>query len=162
MKIAGADPHHQRRDLFERIDRGDFPEWELGIQAFDKAFADSLDFDVLDSTKIIPEEMLPVRVIGRMVLDRYPDNFFAETEQFAYCPGNVVPGIGSSNDPLMPGRLLSYRDTQKSRLGTANFHQIPVNAPRCPVMNFQRDGQFQMAILKGRTDYEPNGLFCRE
>lgn len=158
VKIAGADPDHQRRDLFERIDRGDFPEWELGIQAFDKAFADSLDFDVLDSTKIIPEEMLPVRVIGRMVLDRYPDNFFAETEQVAYCPGNIVPGIGFSNDPLLQGRLFSYLDTQKSRLGTANFHQLPVNAPKCPVMNFQRDGQFQMAVPKGRTNYEPNGL----
>jgi catalase len=158
VKIAGADPDHQRRDLFERIDHGDFPEWELGIQAFDKAFADTLDFDVLDSTKIIPEEMLPVRVIGRMVLDRYPDNFFAETEQVAYCPGNVVPGIGFSNDPLLQGRLFSYLDTQKSRLGTANFHQIPVNAPKCPVMNFQRDGQFQMAVPKGRTNYEPNGL----
>lgn len=158
VKIAGADPDHQRRDLFERIDRGDFPEWELGVQAFDKAFADSLDFDVLDSTKIIPEEMLPVRVIGRMVLDRYPDNFFAETEQVAYCPGNIVPGIGFSNDPLLQGRLFSYLDTQKSRLGTANFHQLPVNAPKCPVMNFQRDGQFQMAVPKGRTNYEPNGL----
>lgn len=158
VKIAGADPDHQRRDLFERIDRGDFPEWELGIQAFDKAFADSLDFDVLDSTKIIPEEMLPVRVIGRMVLDRYPDNFFAETEQVAYCPGNIVPGIGFSSDPLLQGRLFSYLDTQKSRLGTANFHQLPVNAPKCPVMNFQRDGQFQMAVPKGRTNYEPNGL----
>lgn len=158
VKIAGADPDHQRRDLFERIDRGDFPEWELGIQAFDKAFADGLDFDVLDSTKIIPEEMLPVRVIGRMVLDRYPDNFFAETEQVAYCPGNIVPGIGFSNDPLLQGRLFSYLDTQKSRLGTANFHQLPVNAPKCPVMNFQRDGQFQMAVPKGRTNYEPNGL----
>jgi catalase len=158
VTIAGADPDHQRRDLFERIDRGDFPEWELGIQAFDKALADSLDFDVLDSTKIIPEEMLPVRIIGRMVLDRYPDNFFAESEQVAYCPGNIVPGIGFTNDPLLQGRLFSYLDTQKSRLGTANFHQLPVNAPKCPVMNFQRDGQFQMAVPKGRTNYEPNGL----
>ncbi|WP_404714052.1 catalase [Sphingomonas sp. MMS24-J13] len=158
VKIAGADPDHQRRDLFERIDRGDFPTWELGIQAFDKAFADSLDYDVLDSTKIIPEEVLPVRIIGQMVLDRYPDNFFAETEQVAFCPGNIVPGIGFSNDPLLQGRLFSYLDTQKSRLGTANFHQLPINAPKCPVMNFQRDGQFQMAIPKGRTNYEPNGL----
>jgi catalase len=158
VKIAGADPDFHRRDLFEAIDRGDFPEWELGIQAFDQKFADSLPFDVLDPTKIIPEEMLPVRMIGRMVLDRYPDNFFAETEQVAYCPANIVPGIDFTNDPLLQGRLFSYLDTQKSRLGTANFHQLPINAPKCPVMNFQRDGQMQMAVPKGRANYEPNSL----
>jgi len=158
VKIAGADPDFHRRDLFEAIDRGDFPEWELGIQAFDQAFADSLPFDVLDPTKIIPEEVLPVRLIGRMVLDRYPDNFFAETEQVAYCPANVVPGVDFTNDPLLQGRLFSYLDTQKSRLGTANFHQLPINAPKCPVMNFQRDGQMQMAVPKGRANYEPNSL----
>ena len=158
MKIAGADPDFHRRDLFEAIQSGDFPEWELGIQAFDQAFADSLPFDVLDPTKIIPEEMLPVRPIGRMVLDRWPDNFFAETEQAAYCPGNIVPGIDFTNDPLLQGRLFSYLDTQKSRLGTANFHQIPINAPKCPVMNFQRDGQMQMLQPKGRANYEPNSL----
>ncbi|MEO7169849.1 MAG: catalase, partial [Sphingomonas sp.] len=158
VKIAGADPDFHRRDLFEAIDRGDFPEWELGIQAFDQAFADSLPFDVLDPTKIIPEEVLPVRVVGRMVLDRCPDNFFAETEQVAYCPANVVPGVDFTNDPLLQGRLFSYLDTQKSRLGTANFHQLPINAPKCPVMNFQRDGQMQMTVPKGRANYEPNSL----
>ncbi|MES2058746.1 MAG: catalase [Pseudomonadota bacterium] len=158
VKIAGADPDFHRRDLFEAIDRGDFPEWELGIQAFDQAFADSMPFDVLDPTKIIPEEVLPVRLVGRMVLDRYPDNFFAETEQVAYCPANVVPGVDFTNDPLLQGRLFSYLDTQKSRLGTANFHQLPINAPKCPVMNFQRDGQMQMALPKGRANYEPNSL----
>ena len=158
VKIAGADPDFQRRDLFEAIQRGDFPEWELGLQTFDQAFADSLPFDVLDPTKIIPEEVLPVRIVGRMVLDRYPDNFFAETEQAAYCPANVPPGIDFTNDPLLQGRLFSYLDTQKSRLGTANFHQIPINAPKCPVMNFQRDGQMQMLQPKGRANYEPNSL----
>lgn len=158
VKIAGADPDFHRRDLFEAIDRGDFPEWELGIQAFDQEFADSLPYDVLDPTKIIPEEVLPVRPIGRMVLNRYPDNFFAETEQVAYCPGNIVPGLDFTNDPLLQGRLFSYLDTQKSRLGTANFHQLPINAPKCPVMNFQRDGQMQMNVPKGRANYEPNSL----
>ncbi|MBC9031541.1 catalase [Sphingomonas sp. JC676] len=158
VKIAGADPDFQRRDLFEAIDRGDFPEWELGIQAFDEAFADSLPFDVLDPTKIIPEEVLPVRLIGRMVLDRYPDNFFAETEQVAYCPANVVPGIDFTNDPLLQGRLFSYLDTQLKRLGSTNFHQLPINAAKCPVMNFQRDGHMQMAVPKGRANYEPNSL----
>ncbi len=158
VKIAGADPDFHRRDLFEAITSGDFPEWELGIQAFDQAFADSLPFDVLDPTKIIPEEMLPVRPIGRMVLDRWPDNFFAETEQVAYCPGNIVPGVDFTNDPLLQGRLFSYLDTQHSRLGTSNFHQIPINAAKCPVMNFQRDGHMQMAQPKGRANYEPNTL----
>ncbi len=132
VKLAGADPDFQRRDLFEAIQRGDFPEWELGVQTFDQAFAGSLPFDVLDPTKIIPEEVLPVRIIGRMVLDRWPDNFFAETEQVAYCPANIVPGVDFTNDPLLQGRLFSYLDTQKSRLGTANFHQIPINARQVP------------------------------
>jgi catalase len=158
VKIAGADPDFHRRDLFEAIDTGDFPEWELGIQAFDEAFADSLPYDVLDPTKIIPEEVLPVRIIGRMVLDRNPDNFFAETEQVAYCPANIVPGLDFTNDPLLQGRLFSYLDTQLKRLGSTNFHQIPINAPKCPVMNFQRDGHMQMAVPKGRANYEPNSL----
>ena len=158
VKIAGADPDFHRRDLFEAITAGDFPEWELGLQIFDQAFADTLPYDVLDSTKIIPEELLPVRIVGRMVLDRWPDNFFAETEQVAFCPANIVPGVDFSNDPLLHGRLFSYLDTQKSRLGTANFHQIPINAPKCPVMNFQRDGQMQMLQPKGRANYEPNSL----
>ncbi len=158
VKIAGADPDFHRRDLYERIASGDFPEWELGIQAFDEEFAESFDFDVLDPTKIIPEELVPVKMIGRMVLDRSPDNFFAETEQVAYCPANIVPGIDFTNDPLLQGRLFSYLDTQKSRLGTVNFHQIPINAPKCPVMNFQRDGMMQMLQPKGRANYEPNSL----
>jgi catalase len=158
VKIAGADPDFHRRDLFDAIARGDYPEWEFGIQAFDEEFANKLPYDVLDATKIIPEEILPVRIVGRMVLDRWPDNFFAETEQVAFCPANIVPGVDFSNDPLLQGRLFSYLDTQKSRLGTANFHQIPINAPKCPVMNFQRDGQMQMLQPKGRANYEPNSL----
>ena len=158
LKLQAADNDYHRRDLHEAIDTGGFPEWELGIQAFDRTFADAQPYDVLDPTKIIPEEDIPVRVIGRMVLDRNPDNFFAETEQVAYCPGNIVPGIDFSNDPLLQGRLFSYLDTQKSRLGTANFHQLPINAAKCPVMNFQRDGQMQMQVPKGRANYEPNSL----
>ncbi|KMS58154.1 catalase [Sphingobium cupriresistens LL01] len=158
LKLQAADNDYHRRDLFEAIDAGNFPEWELGIQVFDKAFADAQPYDVLDATKLIPEEDVPVRIIGRMVLDRNVDNFFAETEQVAFCPANIVPGVDFSNDPLLQGRLFSYLDTQKSRLGTANFHQIPVNAPRCPFKNFQRDGQMQMAVPKGRANYEPNSL----
>ncbi|MFD1035715.1 MAG: catalase [Sphingomonas pseudosanguinis] len=165
VKIAGADPDFQRRDLFERIDRGDFPEWELGVQLFDEEFANSLPYDVLDATKIIPEEVLPVRIVGRMVLDRYPDNFFAETEQAAFVPSHVVPGIGFSNDPLLQGRLFSYTDTQLSRLGSVNFHQLPINSAKgraaaagCPFLNQQRDGHMQMAVPKGRANYEPNSL----
>ncbi|MFZ2995846.1 catalase [Sphingobium sp.] len=158
LKLQAADNDYHRRDLFEAIDTGNFPEWELGIQVFDRAFADAQPYDVLDSTKLIPEEDIPVRIIGRMVLDRNVDNFFAETEQVAFCPANIVPGIDFSNDPLLQGRLFSYLDTQKSRLGTANFHQIPVNAPRCPFQNFQRDGQMQMNVPKGRANYEPNSL----
>jgi catalase len=158
LKLQAADNDYHRRDLFESIAAGAFPEWELGIQAFDQAFADSLPYDVLDPTKLIPEELVPVRRIGRMVLDRNVDNFFAETEQVAYCPANIVPGIDFTNDPLLQGRLFSYLDTQKSRLGTANFHQIPINAPKCPFQNFQRDGQMQMTVPKGRANYEPNSL----
>lgn len=158
LKLQAADNDYHRRDLWESIAMGAFPEWELGIQAFDQKFADAQPYDVLDSTKLIPEEDVPLRMIGRMVLDRNPDNFFAETEQVAYCPANIVPGVDFSNDPLLQGRLFSYLDTQKSRLGTANFHQIPINAPKCPVMNFQRDGMMQMAVPKGRANYEPNSL----
>ena len=163
VKIAGADPDFQRRDLFERIARGDYPEWDLGVQLFDEAFADSQPYDVLDATKIIPEEVLPVRIVGKMVLDRYPDNFFAETEQAAFVPSHVVPGIGFSNDPLLQGRLFSYTDTQLSRLGSVNFHQLPINqakgtASGCPFLNQQRDGHMQMQVPKGRANYEPNSL----
>lgn len=165
VKIAGADPDFQRRDLFERIDRGDYPEWELGVQLFDEDFANAQPYDVLDATKLIPEEVLPIRIVGRMVLDRYPDNFFAETEQAAFVPSHVVPGIGFSNDPLLQGRLFSYTDTQLSRLGSVNFHQLPINAAKgraaaagCPFLNQQRDGHMQMAVHKGRANYEPNSL----
>ncbi|MGH6861537.1 MAG: catalase, partial [Phyllobacterium sp.] len=158
LKLQAADNDYHRRDLWEAIAAGNFPEWELGLQLFDQAFADAQPYDVLDPTKIIPEEVLPLRIVGRMVLDRNPDNFFAETEQVAYCPANIVPGVDFTNDPLLQGRLFSYLDTQKSRLGTANFHQIPVNAPKCPMMNFQRDGQMQMTVPKGRANYEPNSL----
>jgi catalase len=158
VKLAGADPDYHRRDLFEAIDGGDFPAWDLGVQTFDEEFAASLPYDVLDSTKLIPEEVLPIEIVGRMTLDRNPDNFFAETEQVAFCPQNVVPGIDFSNDPLLQGRLFSYLDTQKSRLGTTNFHQIPINAPKCPYANLQRDGMMQTKVPKGRANYEPNSL----
>ncbi|MEO7787340.1 MAG: catalase [Sphingomicrobium sp.] len=158
VKIAGADPDYHRRDLFEAIDAGNFPEWELGLQIFDEAFAAAQPYDVLDATKLIPEEVLPVTIVGRMVLDRNVDNFFAETEQVAFLPTNIVPGIDFTNDPLLQGRLFSYLDTQKSRLGTTNFHQIPINAPRCPFANMQRDGMMQTMVPKGRANYEPNSL----
>ncbi len=158
VKISGADPDFHRRDLWEAIDRGDFPEWELGLQVFDEATAADLPFDVLDPTKLIPEELIPVKLVGRMTLNRNPDNHFAETEQVAFCPSHIVPGIGFSDDPLLQGRLFSYLDTQLSRLGGPNFHQIPVNAPRCPMHNFQRDGLRQMEVPKGRVAYEPNTL----
>ncbi len=158
LKLQAADNDYHRRDLFEAIAAGQYPEWELGLQLFDEAFAASLPYDVLDATKIIPEEILPLKIVGRLVLDRNPDNFFAETEQVAFCPANIVPGIDFTNDPLLQGRLFSYLDTQKSRLGTANFHQLPINAPKCPAMNFQRDGQMQMHVPKGRANYEPNSL----
>jgi catalase len=158
VKIAGADSDFHRRDMFEAISGGDFPEWELAVQLFSQAEADSFPFDHLDPTKLIPEEWVPLQVIGRMVLNRWPDNFFAETEQVAFCPSHVVPGIDFSNDPLLQGRLFSYLDTQLSRLGSANFHQIPVNAPQCPFANHQRDGHMQMAQPMGRVAYEPNTL----
>lgn len=159
VKIAGADPDYHRRDLYEAIDQGDFPEWEFGVQLFTQDQADALPFDILDATKLVPEEDYPIQVIGRMVLDRNPDNFFAETEQVAFLPTNIVPGIDFSEDPLLQGRLFSYQDTQLSRLGTVNFHQIPINqAKGCPFQNFQRDGHMQMAVPKGRANYEPNSL----
>lgn len=158
VKIAGADQDFHRRDMFEAIEKGNFPEWELAVQLFTQEQADAFPFDHLDSTKIIPEELVPLQVIGSMVLDRYPDNFFAETEQVAYCPANIVPGIDFSNDPLLQGRLFSYLDTQLSRLGSANFNQIPINAPKCPFANNQRDGHMQMAQPRGRVAYEPNSL----
>ncbi|WP_294037147.1 catalase [Sphingopyxis sp.] len=158
VKIAGADPDFHRRDLFEAIDAGDFPAWDLGVQVFDEAFAAKQPYDVLDATKLIPEEDIPVEIVGRMTLNRNVDNFFAETEQVAFLPSNIIPGIDFSNDPLLQGRLFSYLDTQKSRLGTTNFHQIPINAPKCPFHNFQRDGMMQTLVPTGRANYEPNSL----
>ncbi len=156
VKINGADPDFHRRDLWDAIRAGDPPAWELGIQVFDDEFADEFEFDVLDATKIIPEEQVPVRRVGRLVLDRTVDNFFAETEQVAFHTGNVVPGIDFSADPLLQGRNFSYLDTQLKRLGSPNFTHIPVNAPQCPVMNFQQDGHMAMHNPRGRANYEPN------
>jgi catalase len=158
VKISGADQDFHRRDMFDAIEAGNFPEWEFAVQLFTQEEADGFPFDHLDATKLIPEELVPLQVIGRMVLDRWPNNFFAETEQVAYCPSHVVPGIDFSNDPLLQGRLFSYLDTQLSRLGSPNFHQIPVNAPKCPFTNLQRDGHMQMAQPIGRVAYEPNSL----
>ncbi|NLR71380.1 catalase [Novosphingobium sp. ERN07] len=158
VKIAGADPDFHRRDLFESIAAENFPAWDLGVQVFDEEFAASQPYDVLDATKLIPEEDVPVEIVGRMTLNRNVDNFFAETEQAAFLPSNVIPGIDFSNDPLLQGRLFSYLDTQKSRLGTTNFHQIPINAPKCPFHNMQRDGLMQTLVPTGRANYEPNSL----
>jgi catalase len=158
VKIAGADPDFHRRDLWDAIESGAYPEWELGLQIFTEEQAEQFSFDVLDATKLIPEELVPVRPVGRMVLNRNPDNFFAETEQVAFCTAHVVPGIDFSNDPLLAGRIHSYVDTQISRLGGPNFHEIPINAPIAPVFNNQRDGLHRQAIPRGRVAYEPNSL----
>ncbi|MGB0114123.1 MAG: catalase [Ilumatobacteraceae bacterium] len=156
VKINGADPDFHRRDLWNAIESGDHPEWELCMQLFDDDFADRFDFDVLDSTKLIPEELLEARPVGRMVLNQTVDNFFAETEQVAFCTQNVVPGIDFTNDPLLQGRNFSYLDTQLKRLGSPNFTHIPVNAPRCPVAHFQQDGHMAMTNPTTRANYEPN------
>lgn len=156
VKINGADPDFHRRDLWDAISGGDFPEWELGVQLFNEDFAEKFAFDVLDPTKIIPEEEVPVEVVGRLVLDRMPDNFFAETEQVAFCTQNVPPGIDFSNDPLLQGRNFSYLDTQLKRLGSPNFTHIPINAPKCPMAHFQQDGHMAMRNPVGRANYEPN------
>lgn len=158
VKISGADPDFHRRDLWEAIESGDFPEWELGLQTFTEEQSEQFSFDVLDATKLIPEELVPVVPIGRMVLNRNPDNFFAETEQVAFCTAHVVPGIDFSNDPLLAGRIHSYVDTQITRLGGPNFHEIPINAPISPVQNNQRDGMHRQALHRGRVSYEPNSL----
>ncbi len=157
-KINGADQDFHRRDLWTAIDQGDFPAWELSVQAVDQARADELPFDILDATKLIPEEVVPLQVIGKLVLNRNPDNFFAETEQVAFCPANIVPGIDFSNDPLLQGRLFSYLDTQLTRLGGPNFHEVEINRPKCPMRNLQRDGHMRMTVPKGRVAYEPNTL----
>ncbi len=156
VKLNGADPDFHRRDLWSAIEAGDHPEWELGLQLFDEAFAEQFDFDVLDATKIIPEELVPIRVVGRLVLDRRVDNFFAEIEQVAFCTQNIVPGIDFTNDPLLQGRNFSYLDTQLKRLGSPNFTHIPINAPQCPIHNFRQDGHMAITNPKGRVNYEPN------
>jgi catalase len=158
VKIAGADPDFHRRDLWEAIESGAFPEWELGFQLFSEKQGEKFSFDILDATKIVPEELVPLTPVGRMVLNRNPDNFFAETEQVAFCTANVVPGIDFTNDPLLAGRIHSYHDTQISRLGGPNFHEIPINAPIAQVHNNQRDGMHRQAIHRGRVAYEPNSL----
>ena len=158
VKISGADPDFHRRDLWEAIEAGEYPEYELGLQIFTEEQAEGFSFDVLDPTKIVPEELVPVMPVGRMVLNRNPDNFFAETEQVAFCAAHIVPGLDFSNDPLLAGRIHSYVDTQISRLGGANFHEIPINAPVAQVHNNQRDGMHRQAINRGRVSYEPNSL----
>ena len=156
VKINGADPDFHRRDLWDAIQAGDFPEWELCVQLFDQDFADKFDFDVLDATKLIPEEILAPIPVGRLVLDRMPDNFFAETEQVAFMTQNVPPGIDFSNDPLLQGRNFSYLDTQLKRLGSTNFTHLPINAPKCPFHHFQQDGHMAMRNPVGRANYQPN------
>ena len=158
VKSNGADPDRHRRDLWDAIDRGDYPEWDLAVQMFDQDFADNFAFDVLDPTKFIPEEECPAEIIGTMRLDRAVDNFFAETEQVAFCTANVIPGIDFTDDPLLQGRNFSYLDTQLKRLGGPNFTKLPVNLPKgCPVSNYQQDGHMQTNARKGRVNYEPNG-----
>jgi len=158
QKLAGKDPDFHRRDLYEAIENGVYPEWELGVQIVEEDDEMNFDFDLLDPTKIIPEELVPVTPIGRFVLNRNVDNFFAETEQVAFCPGHIVPGIDFTNDPLLQARLFSYTDTQLSRLGGPNFHQIPINKPVCPFHNNQRDGLHQHTIPKGQAAYQPNSI----
>lgn len=158
QKLAGKDTDYHRRDLWEAIETGHYPEWELGVQIVPEADEHKFDFDLLDPTKIIPEELVPVTPLGRMVLNRNPDNFFAEVEQIAFCPGHIVPGIDFTNDPLLQGRLFSYTDTQISRLGGPNFHEIPINRPLAPNHNGQRDGMHRMRIDLGRAAYEPNSI----
>lgn len=156
VKINGADPDFHRRDLWNAIKAKQFPEWELGLQLFDDNFAKKFDFDILDATKMIPEEVLPITKVGRLVLNRTVDNFFAETEQVAFCTQNIVPGIDFTNDPLLQGRNFSYLDTQLKRLGSSNFTHLPINAPKCPIHLFQQDGHMAMHNPKGRVNYEPN------
>jgi catalase len=158
IKLCGADQDYHRRDMFDAIAAAHFPEWEFAVQLFTQEDADKFPFDHLDATKLIPEELVPLKVIGRMVLNRWPNNFFAETEQVAYCPANIVPGIDFSNDPLLQGRLFSYIDTQLSRLGSSNFNRLPINAPKCPFVNQQRDGRMQIDQPAGRVAYEPGSL----
>lgn len=158
QRIAGKDPDFHRRDLWEAIETGNAPEWELGVQILDPADAAKFPIDILDATKLWPEELVPVERIGRMTLDRNVTNFFAETEQIAFCPANLVPGIELTDDPLLQGRLFSYLDTQLSRLGGPNFHEIPINRPLVPVRNNQRDGLHRMTINPGVSSYFRNSM----
>ena len=158
QRISGCDPDFHRRDLWEAIETGDFPEWEFGVQLVPEKDEHKFDFDLLDPTKLIPEELVPVQRIGKLMLNRNPDNFFAETEQVAFHPGHIVPGIDFSNDPLLQGRLFSYTDTQLIRLGGPNFHEIPINRPIAPLHNNQRDGFMRQMINRGRVSYSPNTL----
>lgn len=158
VKLAGKDADYHRRDLWEAIDKGHYPEWEFGVQIVPEEDEHKFDFDLLDATKLIPESMVPVQIIGKITLNRNPDNYFAETEQVAFHPGHLVPGIDFSNDPLLQGRLFSYIDTQLSRLGSPNFHEIPINRPIATVDNNQRDGHMRHTIVKRRVSYEPNSL----
>jgi len=158
VKISGADPDFHRRDLWEAIEAGAYPEYELSFQMFSEKQAEAFSFDVLDATKLVPEELVPLTPVGKMVLNRNPDNFFAETEQVAFCAAHIVPGLDFTNDPLLAGRIHSYQDTQISRLGGPNFHEIPINAPVAQSHNNQRDGMHRQAINRGRVAYEPNSL----
>jgi len=158
QKISGKDPDFHRRDLWEAIENGDYPEWELGVQIVEERDEFKFDFDLLDATKMIPEELVPVQRIGKLTLNRNPDNFFAETEQVAFHIGNIVPGIDFTNDPLLQGRLFSYLDTQLTRLGGPNFHEIPINRSVAPVHNNNRDGFMRQTINRGQTSYDPNSL----
>jgi catalase len=158
QKLSGKDPDFHRRDLWEAIENGAFPEWELGVQIVEEEDEHKFDFDLLDPTKLIPEELVPLKMLGKMTLNRNPDNYFAETEQVAFCPGHIVPGLDFSNDPLLQGRLFSYTDTQISRLGGPNFHELPINRPISPNVNNQRDAMHRTTIHRGQTSYEPNSI----
>ena len=158
VKLAGQDPDFHRRDMFDSIEKGNFFEWELAVQLLPDEDEMKFDFDVLDATKIWPEDLIPLRRVGRLVLNRNPDNYFAETEQVAFMTSNVVPGIDFSNDPLLQGRNFSYNDTQLSRLGSPNFHELPINRPVCPFSNNQRDAHMRTTINKGRVSYAPASL----
>ncbi|UKB81489.1 catalase [Chryseobacterium sp. MEBOG07] len=158
QKISGIDPDFHKRDLWEAIENGNFPEWDFGVQIIPEEDENDFDFDLLDPTKLVPEELVPVEIIGTMTLNKNPENFFAETEQVAFHPGHLVPGIDFSNDPLLQGRLFSYTDTQLSRLGSPNFHEIPINRSVNTVHNNQRDGHMRQQIVKGKVSYEPNSI----
>lgn len=158
QRISGKNSDFHRQDLWEAIESGAFPEWELGVQIIPEADEHKYEFDILDPTKLIPEELVPVEIIGKMTLNRNPDNFFAETEQIAFNPGNVVPGIDFTNDPLLQGRILSYTDTHIHRLGTHNFSQLPINRPLEQPYNNHRDGQMQTNVFKGKAVYSPNSI----